>query len=114
MGNNQTGELRTVDDPIVQDVAKELSLDPGQLLVSWGVQKGHVVLAKSVTESRIESNFKDVMLPKWAMEELDGLEKEKRFNFPARWVDIFDEVGEETVKRAAQDAGDENKTMFVV
>jgi diketogulonate reductase-like aldo/keto reductase len=115
MGNNQTGEPRTMDDPKVHEVAAKLGLDPGQVMVSWGVQTGHVVLPKSVTEKRIRSNFQDVVLPAWAMEELDALERHKRFNFPARWgVDIFDEVGTEAVRRAAQEAGEENKTKFVV
>lgn len=57
LGNNQTGESRTIDDAKVQDLAKKLGKDAGQLLASWGVQRGTVVLPKSVTESRIGSNF---------------------------------------------------------
>ncbi|KAH8657194.1 NADP-dependent oxidoreductase domain-containing protein [Tricladium varicosporioides] len=115
LGNNQTGEPRTVDDSKVHEVAKKLGQDPGQVLVSWGVQTGHVVLPKSVTESRIKSNFNDEILPEWAMRELNSLERHKRFNFPARWgFDIFDEGGVETVKKIAQEAGEENKTKFIV
>lgn len=115
LGNNQTGEPRTVDDAKVHEVAKKLGLDPGQVLVSWGVQTGHVVLPKSVTETRIKSNFEDVVLPDWAMKELNGLERHKRFNFPARWgVDIFDEAGTDAVRKIAQESGAENKTKFVV
>jgi diketogulonate reductase-like aldo/keto reductase len=115
LGNNQTGEPRTVDDVKVHEVAKKLGLDPGQVLVSWGVQTGHVVLPKSVTESRIKSNFEDVALPEWAMSEVNALERHKRFNFPAHWgFDIFDEAGTETVRKIAEEAGEENKTKFVV
>jgi L-glyceraldehyde reductase len=57
LGNNQTGEPRTVDDPKVHEIAKKLGKDGGQLLASWGVQRGTVVLPKSVTESRIKSNL---------------------------------------------------------
>ena len=115
LGNNQTGEPRTVDDEKVHEVAKQLGKDPGQVLVSWGVQKGHVVLPKSVTASRIASNFQDFLIPDQQMAELDALERHKRFNFPARWgFDIFDEAGEETVKKAAEEAGGENKTKFTV
>jgi len=46
LGNNQSGEPRTVDDPLVHEVAKEVGMDPGVLLGSWGVQRGHVVLPK--------------------------------------------------------------------
>ena len=115
LGNNQTGEPRTVDDAKVHEVAKRLGKDPGQVLVSWGVQTGHVVLPKSVTASRIASNFQDFQIPAAEMDELNALERHKRFNFPMRWgFDIFDEAGEEAVKRAAKDAGEENKTKFVV
>ncbi|KAH7370039.1 alcohol dehydrogenase [Rhexocercosporidium sp. MPI-PUGE-AT-0058] len=115
LGNNQTGEPRTVDDAKVHEVAQRLGKDPGQLLVSWGVQRGHVVLPKSVTPSRIASNFQDFVVPEEEMQELFALERHKRFNFPARWgFDIFDEAGEEFVKRAALDAAEENKTKFTV
>lgn len=115
LGNNQTGEPRTVDDPKVHEIAGKLGLDIGQVLVSWGVQTGHVVLPKSVTETRIKSNFNAVELPDWAMKELDGLERHKRYNFPARWgYDIFDEAGKEEVLRIAREAGEGNKTKFVV
>lgn len=57
LGNNQTGEPRTMDDAKVHELAERLGKDRGQLMVSWGVQKGHVVLPKSVTKSRIVSNF---------------------------------------------------------
>lgn len=130
LGNNQTGEPRTVDDPKVHELAKRLGKDQGQLLVSWGVQKGHVVLPKSVTNSRIESNFQgtfshflypflnytdswiniDFIIPEAEFEELNALERHKRFNFPAHWgYDIFDEAGLEGVKGAALDWAEANK-----
>ncbi|KAF1343802.1 NADP(+) coupled glycerol dehydrogenase [Delphinella strobiligena] len=115
LGNNQTGEPRTVDDPLVHEVAKRLEMDPGVVLGSWGVQRGTVVLPKSVTPSRIASNLKVKRLPDDAYAVLNSLERHKRFNFPARWgYDIFDEVGEEAVKKAALDAAEMNKQKFAV
>lgn len=46
-----------VDDPTVAEIAKKLNKDPAALLISWAVQRGSAVLPKSVTPSRIESNF---------------------------------------------------------
>jgi L-glyceraldehyde reductase len=46
-----------VDDPLVIDIANKLGKDPAAVLISWAVQRGTVVLPKSVTPSRIESNF---------------------------------------------------------
>lgn len=115
LGNNQTGEPRTVDDEVVHEVARELGMDPGVVLGSWGVQRGTVVLPKSVTPSRIKSNLAVKALPEEQLRKLDGLERHKRFNFPARWgFDIFGEAGEEKVARIAREAGEENKTKFTV
>ena len=113
LGNNQSGEPRTVDDPLVAELARTLDLDIGQVLYSWGVQRGTVVLPKSVTPSRIESNLRVTELSEDAFRRLNGLECHKRYNFPARWgADIFDEAGEEEVERIAQASGAENIEKF--
>ena len=52
-----------VDDPTVIEVAKKLGKDPAVLLISWAVQRGTSVLPKSVTPSRIESNFQGESFP---------------------------------------------------
>ncbi|KAF4555865.1 Aldo-keto reductase-like protein 22 [Elsinoe fawcettii] len=110
LGNNQKGEPRTVDDEKVKEVAKRMGKDGGQLLVSWGVQRGTVVLPKSVTKSRIESNFQDFEIPAKEYDELNALERHKRFNFPAHWgFDIFEEVGESEVRKAALEWAEANK-----
>ncbi|KAJ9635165.1 hypothetical protein H2199_008651 [Coniosporium tulheliwenetii] len=110
LGNNQTGEPRTVDDAKVKELAKKLGVDAGQLLASWGVQRGTVVLPKSVTEGRIKSNMQIFEIPEDVMKELDALERHKRFNFPAHWgFDIFDEAGEIKVRKAAVQWAEKNK-----
>lgn len=96
-------------------MAKDLDMDPGQVLASWGVQRGTVVLPKSVTEKRIRSNSQDAVVPDWAIKRLDALERHKRFNFPARWgYDIFDEAGEKDVERIARETGPKNLKKFTV
>jgi diketogulonate reductase-like aldo/keto reductase len=113
LGNNQVGEPRTVDDPLVAELAQKLGLDIGQVLYSWGVQRGHVVLPKSVTPSRIESNLKVAELPKDAFEQLNGLERHKRYNWQSQWgYDIFEELGDAEVKRIAKEAGPANLQKF--
>lgn len=113
LGNNQTGEPRTVDDPLVAELGKKLGLDIGQVLYSWGIQRGTVVLPKSVTPSRIESNLKVSKLPQDAYDQLNGLERKKRFNWQTRWgFDIFQELGEDEVKRVAKETGAENLQKF--
>lgn len=115
LGNNNTGEPRTVDDAEVHAVGKELGMDAGQVLVSWGVQRGTVVLPKSVTEKRIIGNFRDQILPDAQYQRLNALERNKRFNFPKQWgYDIFDEVGEAEIKKIAEEAGPSNLKKFTV
>lgn len=115
LGNNQTGEPRTVDDPLVGVVGQRLGMDGGQLLASWGIQRGTVVLPKSVTPHRIKSNLQVKELPEDAFEELTSLERHKRFNVQARWgFDIFEELGEDKVKKIAKDLAQENLTKFAV
>lgn len=115
LGNNQTGEPRTVDDPFVGVLGQRLGMDGGQLLASWGIQRGTVVLPKSVTPSRIKNNLQVKELPNDAFEELSALERHKRFNVQSRWgYDIFEELGEEKVKRIAEDCAAENLEKFTV
>jgi L-glyceraldehyde reductase len=115
LGNNQTGEPRTVDDELVGVISKRLGVDGGQLLASWGIQHGHVVLPKSVTPHRIESNLQVKELPQDSYDELSGLERHKRFNQQSRWgFDIFEELGQAKVKKIAEDAAAENLEKFTV
>jgi len=57
LGNNIYNLPRAVDDATVIALAKELNKQPAQVLISWAVQRGTVVLPKSVTASRIKDNF---------------------------------------------------------
>lgn len=115
LGNNQTGEPRVVDDLVIQKLAQQVCVDPGQLLYSWGVQRGTNVLPKSVTPARIASNLKVQRLSDDVVAAIDGLERHKRFNTSAHWgTDIFDEIGDAKVKQIARDAGPDNLAKFTV
>ena len=93
-----------MDDPVVVDVAKQLGKTPAQVLIQWAVQRGTVVLPKSVTPSRIIQNFEDFEIPKEAYDRIAALEKNRRHNFPARLgVNVFGELDEETVKKGRAD-----------
>jgi diketogulonate reductase-like aldo/keto reductase len=110
LGNNETNSPRTIDDPKVQELSKELGMDAGQVLIAWAIQRGTVVLPKSVTEHRIISNFQVKELPKEAFDRLNAMEKHHRYNDPSgKWgYDIFDEFGaDEAAQRSAKDKGPE-------
>jgi diketogulonate reductase-like aldo/keto reductase len=115
LGNNQTGEPKVIDDGKVKDLSASTGLDTAQLVLSWAVQRGTVALSKSVTPSRIESNLKVQELSPETFGAINALERHKRFNVQARWgYDIFEELGDETVKRIAKEAGPENLQKFNV
>ncbi|KUL86795.1 hypothetical protein ZTR_04841 [Talaromyces verruculosus] len=112
LGNNIYNIPRAVDDALVIETAKKLNKTPAQILISWAIQRGTVVLPKSVTPERIESNFQDFVLPDDAFEAIQSLEKHQRMNFPARLgVDIFGEVGEENAKQSALDWAEQQKKL---
>ena len=43
--------------PIVRDIAGKLKITPAQVLISWHVQRGAIVLPKSVHPARIAENY---------------------------------------------------------
>ncbi|XP_006462542.1 hypothetical protein AGABI2DRAFT_72498 [Agaricus bisporus var. bisporus H97] len=68
----------------VKSIAKELGITPAQVIISWHVQRGTVVLPKSVTPSRVEENLQVVPLPQDAF---DMLEKAATSHEPERGSD---------------------------
>ncbi|KAK4547923.1 hypothetical protein LTR36_010642 [Oleoguttula mirabilis] len=75
----------------ITEVAKKHNVGPGTILISYQVNKGHVVLPKSVTPSRIEENLKTVKLDASDLEALEGIHKKKgitRFVYPAFGVKL--------------------------
>jgi methylglyoxal/glyoxal reductase len=66
-----------LDDPTVVAAARAVSRTPAQVLLRWGIQKGYVVLPKSVRRERIAENaalFDFELDDKW-MARLDDLEE---------------------------------------
>jgi diketogulonate reductase-like aldo/keto reductase len=63
--------------PVLVEVARGLQKSPAQTLLRWGLQRGFVVLPKSVTPSRIVENAAlfDFALDAEAMAKLDALEE---------------------------------------
>lgn len=123
---------RVVDDPTVKEIANRLGKDPAAVLISWAVQRGTAVLPKSVTPSRIGSNFQgmnpmdipifpprrliqsDFVIPDAEFETLNKLDRNQRYNYPFRWgIDIFGELGaEEAERRAEKHAADQRAAAW--
>lgn len=104
LGNNIYNLPRVVDDPTVREIAGKLQKDPAALLISWAVQRGSSVLPKSVTPSRIESNFQVFTIPDAEFQALNQLDRNQRYNYPFRWgIDVFGELGDEEAERRAEE-----------
>ena len=68
---------KRLDHPVITALAKELGKSPAQVLLRWGVEKGVVVLPKSVHEARIAENgaIFDFQLTPAQLARLDALEE---------------------------------------
>lgn len=82
-------------DPAIQDIAKKNGVSPATILISYHVNRGAVVLPKSVTENRIISNSQVIPVSSEDMDVLNGLAaqgKAKRINTPLFGWDLgFDD-----------------------
>ncbi|EED24230.1 glycerol dehydrogenase (GldB), putative [Talaromyces stipitatus ATCC 10500] len=56
-----TGE-KVSENETLKSIAERRGYTLAQVLIAWGIRRGYVVLPKSSTPSRIESNFKSVEL----------------------------------------------------
>ncbi|KAJ5939708.1 hypothetical protein N7466_002842 [Penicillium verhagenii] len=74
-----------LSDPAIQEIAKKNDVSAATILVSYHVNRGVVVLPKSIKESRIVSNSQVIALSSADMDALNGLAaqgKAKRINTP--------------------------------
>jgi len=81
----------------VKEIACKLGITPAQVIISWHVQRGTVVLPKSVTPSRIIENFNTFELPQEDFNRLENaaashppkrtMNPSKGWNLP---FDVFD------------------------
>ncbi|KAJ6477162.1 NADP-dependent oxidoreductase domain-containing protein [Mycena vitilis] len=61
----------TLAVPEIKEIAAELGMTPAQVVISWHVQRGTVVLPKSVTPSRIVENLQARALPTALFDKLE-------------------------------------------
>ncbi|KAL5524269.1 hypothetical protein ACEPAF_9409 [Sanghuangporus sanghuang] len=68
-GDKQVKE--TLQLPVVKKIANQLGMTPTQVIISWHIQRGTIVLPKSVTPSRVVENFQVAALPDDLFTELE-------------------------------------------
>eukprot|EP00304_Pavlova_gyrans_P003995 CAMPEP_0206040326 /NCGR_PEP_ID=MMETSP1466-20131121/5310_1 /ASSEMBLY_ACC=CAM_ASM_001126 /TAXON_ID=44452 /ORGANISM="Pavlova gyrans, Strain CCMP608" /LENGTH=465 /DNA_ID=CAMNT_0053414999 /DNA_START=81 /DNA_END=1474 /DNA_ORIENTATION=+ len=81
MGYKSPGQPDLLSDPVIQCIAEETGKTPAQVVLRWNVQRGASVIPKSLTPSRIASNYDvlDWTLTASQTARLDGLDSDCRF-----------------------------------
>lgn len=71
---------KRLDDPILSAIAQKHKKSPAQVMIRWCLEKGYVVIPKSVNEKRIQENASvyDFSFDEKDMLELTGLEMNLR------------------------------------
>ena len=80
-----------MSDSEIRRIADRNGVSPATILISYHINKGVVVLPKSVSEKRISSNMKIISLSSEDLAVLDGLAargKAKRLNTPLWGFDL--------------------------
>ncbi|GAA6020796.1 hypothetical protein JCM11491_004655 [Sporobolomyces phaffii] len=106
LGNNSIGAPLLFEHPEIKRIAEKNNVEPAQVLIAWATVGGHSVIPKSVKESRIISNFKQITL---SQEDIDAVEKieetdgTKRYNTPITYkpiweINVFGEDSEKSAK----------------
>ncbi|PKI84236.1 D/L-glyceraldehyde reductase [Malassezia vespertilionis] len=107
LGNNLKGQTKIVEYPQILEIAKKRGVDPAQVLIAWGVKRGYSVIPKSVTPSRIESNFQLIELTdeeyKKVTDLITTVGRSVRFNTPFNYtpswdINVFGEEAEKSAK----------------
>ncbi|KAF7197599.1 Glycerol 2-dehydrogenase (NADP(+)) [Pseudocercospora fuligena] len=83
-----TGE-KVNTNPTLNKIAEKGGNTLAQVLIAWGIRRGYVVLPKSSTPSRIESNFKSIELSDEDFEAVNQVAKGRH----TRFVNMKDTFG---------------------
>ncbi|GKT50859.1 D/L-glyceraldehyde reductase [Colletotrichum spaethianum] len=96
-GNNSVGAPLLIENDTVKKIAERLNATPAQVILAWSQVGGHSVIPKSVTPSRIHSNFQEVKISDEDIAAINEIGKQpRRYNVPItykpRWnINIWDE-----------------------
>ena len=79
------GNERVLEDPVVTSTAQSHGRSPAQVLLRWALQRGTVPIPKSQSADHLRENLAiyDFALTDAEMEQIDGLDRHRRFNDPA-------------------------------
>lgn len=78
-------------NPVVKMIAEKLGKTPAQVVLRWGIQKGHSVLPKSTSEARIKENLDifDWSIPEDLFSKFSEIEQARISSFPIWYLDYL-------------------------
>ncbi len=78
---------KPLSDEVVVEIAGTHAKSPAQILIKWSMQRGLIVIPKSIKESRMDENFNvfDFELTDEEMNRINKLNKNHRFINPIEW-----------------------------
>ena len=76
---------KLMDDPVLVEIGKKYGKTGAQVALAWGISRGHSVIPKSKTESRIKANLEgDFKLDSEDVKKIEAIDKKLRFNDPSQ------------------------------
>ncbi len=75
------GEPKLFENTTIKNIAAELGVSPAQVILAWAVQRGTVVIPKSVNENRLKENLlaADLQLSAIQMQQMDAENLDYRY-----------------------------------
>jgi diketogulonate reductase-like aldo/keto reductase len=80
---------RLLENQKLNEIAKQSGYSVAEILLAWGLRRGYVVIPKSSTPARIESNFKIIRLPDEVFEAVNKFSEGRNHRF----VNLTDTFG---------------------
>ncbi|KAF5345277.1 hypothetical protein D9758_008437 [Tetrapyrgos nigripes] len=75
--------------PTTKSIASALHVSVGQILLSWSIQRGVVVIPKTENEVRMRDNISLLPLPERFLKEIDGIHKEEGMHRSLSYVHMM-------------------------
>ncbi|PSN17780.1 aldehyde oxidoreductase [filamentous cyanobacterium CCP5] len=87
-GMKAADEPVLMDNPKIKDIAQHHQVSPAQVLIAWALNRGTVVIPKSVNPQRIEQNpaAADISLTPADMEVIAKLDRHRRYVSGDIWI----------------------------
>lgn len=75
---------KLIEDPVLVEIGKKYGKTAAQVALAWGIAKGHDVIPKSKTPSRIRANLEgDFQIDAEDIKRIDALDKKMRLSDPS-------------------------------